>query len=348
MGRLKVDGVRVWTGRGVALGAAAAAIALSASALGRLDRRPRTQDAFLYADSVGVAPEVSGRILAFHVQENQRIPRGAAVAQIDPKPFGLRVEQAHAQVAALQAEIALTSREIKAQTSGAAAAAAQIRRARSQLSLAQDTVGRLSPLLPKGYATTQQLDEAITNENVAQAALAASIQQAAQAREAIGDTDALHAQLAAAEAVLALAERDLENTTLRAPFDGFVVGLDTSEGAFASAGRPLFTLVKADDWYAIGNFRETELAQISVGDPARVWLLAQHNQSLDGHVESLGRGVRPDEVGPGPGLPAVGRTLNWVTVAQRFPVRVRLDRIPAEWARLGTTASIAVSHDPSR
>jgi len=157
----------------------------------------------------------------------------------------------------------------------------------------------------------------------------------------------LQAQLTGAEAAVALAERDVRNAELRAPFDGLVAGLEIAAGEYAVAGHPLFTLIKTDKWYAVGDFRETELPEIRIGDPATVWLLGDHRRPVKGHVESLGWGVRPDG-GGGPGLPAVQRTLNWVIVAQRFPVRIQLDDPPADAMRIGATVSIVVRHDGTR
>jgi len=134
----------------------------------------------------------------------------------------------------------------------------------------------------------------------------------------------------------------LNHTIIRAPFDGLVSGLEITQGTYASAGHPLFTLIKANEWYAIGNFRETELPSIRVGDAATVWLLGAQNRAVSGRVESLGWGVAPPNPGS-PGLPKVGRTLNWVVIAQRFPIRVRLDDIPEGVARLGETANILVA-----
>jgi multidrug efflux system membrane fusion protein len=202
-------------------------------------------------------------------------------------------------------------------------------------------------LLGKGYVTAQQVDEARTNQRTAQSALTAAIQQAQQARQAVGDTLSLEAQLAGAQASVGLAERDLRETTIRAPFDGLVVGLDIAEGAYAVAGHPLFTLIKTQDWYAIANFRETELPNIAIGDPATVWMMADSNRPIRGHVESIGWGVRPEDAG-GPALPAVARTLSWVIVAQRFPVRVRLDEPPDAAMRIGATVSVVVRHDAAR
>jgi multidrug efflux system membrane fusion protein len=324
-----------------------AAIGLGAYALYRIDRAPRTHDSFLYADSAGIAPEVNGRIVRLLVRNNQRVKKGDPLIEIDPEPFDLRLRQARAQVAALQAQIDLTTRQVAAQSSGADAAATQIQRARSQLALAQDTVGRLAPLLGKGYVTAQQVDEARTNEHTAQSGLTAAIQQANQARQAVGDTASLEAQLAGAQATVGLAERDLRETTIYAPFDGLIAGLDIAEGAYAVAWHPLFTLIKTNEWYAVANFRETELRSIAIGDPATVWIMADNNRAIRGHVESIGWGVQPED-GGGPSLPAVGRTLSWVIVAQRFPVRVRLDDPPDLAMRIGATASVVVRHGAAR
>jgi multidrug efflux system membrane fusion protein len=342
MARLKPD-VRTWIGRAFAVAAFAAVALLATCTLRRIDEAPRTHDAFLYADSAQIAPEVSGRITALRVRENQRVAKGEPLVEIDREPFELRVEQAHAQVEALRGQIGVASRQVASQASGAKAAATQIERARTQLDLARNNVTRITPLLDKGYATAMQGDEAHTNENVAQAALSAALDQAKQAREAVGDTEALQAQIAGAESSLRLAERDLRNAVIYAPFDGLVAGLDLAEGAYAAAGHPLFTLIKADEWYAVANFRETELASVAVGDRATVWLLGSQNQALTGRVESLGWGVKPEDVGA-PSLPNVGRTLQWVIVAQRFPVRVRLDSVPEGVARIGATANVLVRH----
>jgi multidrug efflux system membrane fusion protein len=340
-----MTGRSVWLGRLIAALAVAAALGLTAWTLYVLDRRPRTHDAHLFAYSAGMAPEVSGRIVALHVTNNQRVKRGEPLVDVDPEPFELRVRQARAQVAALKAQINLTGRQVASQRSGADAAATQINHARAQLELAQDSLQRLEPLLGKGYVTKQQIDEARTNERNAAIALTTTTQQAHQARQAVGDAESLIAQLAGAEAAEALAERDLRLATLRAPYDGSVVGLQIAEGAYAVTGRPLFTLIKTDDWYAIADFRETEVPRIVVGDHATVWVMGSDDQPIRGHVESLGAGVQPDDGGGGSGLPVVARTINWVVVAQRFPVWVRLDDPPPHLTRIGATVSVRVQHD---
>jgi membrane fusion protein, multidrug efflux system len=339
-----VKRTKTWLARSIAALAVAAAVGLAIATLFVVDRRPRTHDAHLFAYSAGMATEVSGRILKLHVANNQRVNAGEPLVDIDPEPFELRLRQARAQVAALKAQISLTGRQVTSQKYGADAAATQISHAREQQALAQDTLHRLEPLLAKGYVTNQQIDEARTNERNAAIALTTATQQANQARQAVGDTDSLVAQLAGAEASESLAARDLRVTTLHAPFAGTVVGLQIAEGAYAIAGQSLFTLIKDEEWYAIADFRETELPRIAVGDPATVWTMSDDSRPIQGRVQSLGRGVQPED-GAGPGLPVVGRTLDWVVVAQRFPVWVRLDDPPPKLTRIGATASVRVHHD---
>jgi multidrug efflux system membrane fusion protein len=337
------------TARGKVIAAASIIIALVLCVLVvfALDRRPRTHDARLFAFSAAMASEINGRIVRVYVANDQPVTRGSPLILIDPAPYEMQLRQARAQVAALKAQIGLTGRQVESQNSGALAADSQVQRAVEQLKYAQDTRQRLEPLVSPGFVTQQQLDEARTNESSALAALHAITKDAKQAHQAVGDTLSLEAQLEGAEATEALAARNLDLTTLRAPFDGVVVGLQIAEGTFATSGRPLFSLIKSDAWYAIADFRETELPRIAVGDQATVWTMADSGRAIGGRVESLGSGVQSTDQ-DGPGLPQVGRDLDWVVVAQRFPVWVHLDHPPPEAMHVGMTASVKVHHGDSR
>jgi multidrug efflux system membrane fusion protein len=294
-----------------------------------------------------MASEINGRIVKILVTNDQPVKQGDPLLLIDPKPYEFQLQQARAQVAALKAQIDLTGRQVSAQGSGAQAAESQVRRAREQLVFAQDTRRRLEPLLSPGFVTQQQLDEARTNETTALATLDAQTKSAIQAHEAIGDTLSLEAQLQGAQAAEGLAARNLDLTTLRAPCDGIVVGLQIAEGTFALSGQPLFSLIKSNAWYAIADFRETELPRIAVGDRATVWTMAESTRAFEGTVESLGAGVQSSDQ-DGPALPKTGRDLDWVVVAQRFPVWVHLDHPPPEAMHVGMTASVKVHHAGAR
>lgn len=330
----------------------AATIAIVAIVLGILvvftiDRRPRTHDARIFAYSAAMASEINGRIIRVLISNDQHVEAGQPLILIDPAPYEMQLREARAQVAALKAQVALTGRQVTSQGTGVQAAENQVARAREQLRLSEETRKRLEPLLAPGYVTQQQVDEARTNEATALASLHALTHNATQARQAVGDTFSLQAQLEGAEAAEALAERNLNLTTLKAPFTGIVVGLQIAEGTFALTGRPLFSLIKSGAWYAVADFRETELPRIAVGDTATIWTMAQSTRAFTGRVESLGAGVQGSDQ-DGPDLPKVGRDLNWVVVAQRFPVWVRLDHPPPEAMHVGMTASVKVHHGVDR
>jgi multidrug efflux system membrane fusion protein len=334
-------------GRIIAFIAIAAALVLATLVVFTIDRRPRTHDARLFAYSAAMASEINGRIVRVYVTNDQPVSKGSPLILIDPAPYEMQLRQAQAAVAALKAQIGLTGRQVQSQNSGALAAESQVQKAVDQLKYARDTRQRLEPLVKPGFVTQQQLDEARTNESSALAALNAVTKSAQQAHQAVGDTLSLEAQLEGAEASEALAARNLDLTTLRAPFDGVVVGLQIAEGTFALSGHPLFSLIKSDAWYAIADFRETELPRIAVGDRATVWTMADSERAISGQVESLGSGVQSTDQ-DGPGLPQVGRDLDWVVVAQRFPVWVRLDHPPSGAMHVGMTASVKIQHGDSR
>src|SRR6201996_5762844 len=338
---------RSFRGKMIAATAIGLAVILGILVIFALDRRPRTHDARIFAYSSEMASEISGRIIQIPVTNDQDVAKGAPLLLLDPAPYEFQLRQARAQVAALKAQIALTGRQVTSQGSGAQAAESQVQRARDQLRYAEDTRRRLEPLVQPGFVTQQQLDEAKTNEAAAAASLQALTQSATQARQAIGDTLSLEAQLQGAEAAEANAARNYDLTTLRAPFAGKVVGLQIAEGTFAVAGHPLFSLIKSDAWYAIADFRETALPRIAVGDRATVWTMSESNTAFSGRGESLGAGVQSTDQA-GPGLPVPGRDLDWVVVAQRFPVWVRLDNPPPFAMHVGLTASVKVHHDGAR
>jgi multidrug efflux system membrane fusion protein len=308
----------------------------------RIDQRPRTDDAYLQADLVHMAPDVSGRIVELDVRDNQSVHKGDVLFRIDPDPYRMRVDQARAAVQGLEAKLGLTADQVAAQTSKADAAERGIGSAEAQRSLASSTLGRMEPLLGRGFVTAQQVDQARTAQRTAQIALQQARLQADEARQAITNTKPTEAELEGARATLALAERDLSKTVVRAPCDGRITALDIAAGEFAATGHPLFTIIDTEHWYAIGNFRETDLAGIEPGQGATVYIMAQPHRPVRGEVDSLGWGVASDVSATFGGLPHVERTLNWVRIAARFPVRVLLDAPPDDLMRYGATAVIVI------
>lgn len=314
----------------------------------RLDARPRTDDAFIEADIVHLAPDISGRIVSLNVHNNQAVRAGDILFVIDPEPYALKRNAAKAQSRALEAKIEDSLNEVASQVSKADAADTGIGNARVQLAQASSTLARLEPLLGKGFVTAEQVDQARTARDRARITLDEAIQQAHAARQAVSSIRPLEEQLAASQASEALAERDFDKTVVKAPFDGKVIGLNVAAGEYAGIGHPVFTLIDTAKWYAVANFRETEIARMAPGMAVTVYLMAQPKRALQGHIDSIGWAVLPDEASVVNGVPRVAKTLDWVRLAQRFPVRILLDQPPEDAMRIGASAVVVVRDDAPR
>jgi multidrug efflux system membrane fusion protein len=248
----------------------------------RMDRRPRTDDAYLLAYYANIAPEVSGQIISINIQNNQSVRAGDVLFAIDPEPFQFKLDAI-----------------------------------RAQHKLASLTLERMEPLLHKGYVTAEEIDQA----------------------SAAKDSSRANADLS---------QWDLVKTIVKAPFSGKIVGLNYAVGQYASTGVPLFTMIDTSRWYAVANFRETDIARMKLGSVAKVFVMSNPKQILQGHVESIGWGVTAEDASLSTGLPTIEKTLNWVRLAQRFPVRILLENPPPDLMRIGATAAVVVHCEPSQ
>jgi multidrug efflux system membrane fusion protein len=302
-------------------------------------------DPSIDADVVHVAAEVGGRIVNIPVEENSHVKQGDLLFQIDPVPFQLVVDQARASLEIAKAALETQRRFLSTQRSAAAVATDQTHSAETNLALAGRTVDRLLPLAGQGYVPTQQLDPAQIAQRDAVTLLQQARERQAAAIAAIDTDAAALATVQARQADLAIAERHLHDTTVRTTHAGRVVGLAVLSGEMVAPGQSLFTLVNDEEWFAVGNFRETDLHAIAVGDCATVYSMIDRTAAIKGVVQGLGAGVLDtDRVDLPRSVPYVERSLNWVIVAQRFPVRVRLVDPPQHLVRLGATAVVEMKH----
>lgn len=321
------------------------AAALLAYSLDRSKRYPSTDDATIDAEVVHVAPAVGGRILKIGVAENAHVHRGDLLFQIDPLPYQTAVEQAEAELTLARAALGTQGRAVATQRSGATIATDQVGRAAANQALAARTVARLKPLAASGYVPRQQLDQAEVALRDANSSLAQAREQQSAAHVAIDTVEGATAAVRARGAALVLAKRALADTTVRAPHDGRVVGLTVLSGEMVAPSQSLFTLVADEEWHAVGNFREGALRHVAPGDCATVYSLIDPSRAIRGTVDGVGSGVLDtDRVNLPRSVPYVEKSLNWVRVAQRFPVRVKLDAPPAQLMKLGASAVIEVRH----
>jgi multidrug efflux system membrane fusion protein len=332
-------------GKLIALAIIAVAVIVSLRSASWVGQHRSSSDASIDADVVHVAPEVGGRIIEIRVRENSPVHRGDILFQIDSLPYQLLVSQAQADLAVAEAQLDTQRRYVSTQRSNATIARDQITTAKANYELATRTAERLRPLTAKGYVPNQQLDQAdVTARDAATRLQQAQVQQLA-AVQAIDTIQAGESLVAARHAALALAKRHLEDTTVRALHAGLIVGLTVSSGEFVAPGQSVFTLINTEEWFASANLRETDLASVHAGDCVTVYSMLDRRLPVRGIVDSIGWGVLDqDRINLPRSVPYVERSLNWVRVAQRFPVRIRLEDPPSQVMRLGASAVVEVKH----
>ena len=172
------------------------------------------------------------------------------------------------------------------------------------------------------------LQSTFAQEERSKAMLTQSKAQHEQTQNAVTTLEPLINQRGAKASAIETARYNLNNCRVYAPFDARVTNLTISEGAYAHTGQQMFTLIDARTWWAVANFREGQLQHIAPGMRADVYVMSKPNVRFSGVVDSIGFGVTPDADVIGrfeQGLPDVQRTLNWVHLASRYPVRVRVE-----------------------
>ena len=387
--------------RRVSVGLAFAAAILALVVLYRTHHDPRTADAEVFANFIGIAPQVEGPIVHLRVRDNQFVKQGELLFEVDGRPYEYALEKAISDQTSLEGQIEDERRRINALVSAVSVAQANVRgaqadlrrwgaaidqaradvanaeqgvrRAKAEWMYANNNLHRLEPLLAKQFVTVDQVDRARTLEitqsealkqaesqlGVSQAALQSALAQYEQSGAGLDQSKAQHQQAqhavttleplinerGAREAAVKNARYNLNNCRVYAPFDARVTNLTISEGAYAHVGQQVFTLIDARTWWAIGNFREGQLQRIAPGMRADVYVLSTPNVRFAGVVDSVGFGVTPDPDIIGtlqPGLPDVQRTLNWVHLASRYPVRVRVLNPPPGLFRIGESAVVTI------
>ncbi len=286
---------------------------------------------------------------------------------------GRKIAAQNSAVEAARATLVQSTTGINTATSSVDVASATVSRAQAtaaaahaQLILATNNLNRIEPLLEKQYVTVEQVDTERTalrvaqgNYDEAQAALVQAQAQQAQAefRRREADSQAAEAQAKLAQSIHAIdrietliserpaksakvdnARLDLERCRVLAPFDAYVTNMNISIGAYAHPGGAMFTLVDTRAWWVVANYRESDLKSIHRGGRVDVYLMEHPDREFNGVVESIGHAVFPEDGKVLAGLPDIDKTLNWVHLSSRFPVRVRVEHPDPSLFRIGASA----------
>lgn len=282
-------------------------------------RSPWTRDARVRADVVTLSADVSGLIVSLRVQDNQHVMKGDLLLEIDPARYALAVEHVRRSVEVAKATMGQSEAAIIASEAQLKQRQSEERRRRS---------------LKQGFAISgEEWEKSSTDVAVAQAQLLSN-----QANLGLAQ-----ANVQLAKAALTQAELDLQRTRVVAPVSGYVTNLLTRQGDYASAGSALLALVDSDSFYVSGYFEETKLPRIEEGSRVRIQLMS--GETFGGTVQSIAFAITDRENSPGSRLLAnINPSYTWVKLAQRVPVRIRIDPEATSKGRLraGTTATVTV------
>lgn len=282
-----------------------------------------TEDAYVQADSVTIAPKVGGYVDAVLVTDNQMVRKGDPLVHLDRVQYQAALDKAHADVGNLQAGQDRISAQILQQEAQLMQAEAQQKTASLALQYAAAEATRYRPLVSTGASTDEHLAQLENTRDQAQAQLRASeaAVKAAHGRldESRAELAALKAQIDGAQAQLRRSQEDVDDTVLRSPLDGKVGDRGVRIGQLVQPGTRLMSIVPVAQLYVTANFKETQLGGMHIGQSVTLTVDALPDLHLAGTVESFAPGTGSEFAL----LPPENATGNFTKIVQRVPVRIR-------------------------
>nr|WP_256977301.1 HlyD family secretion protein [Bordetella genomosp. 10] len=304
-----------------------------------------TDDAYLQADAVTVAPKISGYVAEVYVADNQTVKVGDPLLRLDDGTYRAALDQAKATLAARDADLARAQAELRQQQASLEQAQAQQRVARLNAQHAEDEVRRYRPLAASGAETSERLANLVNTRDQAQATLAANTAAVAAAQAQLAVTaagiDQARAQAEAARASMRQSNLDMQDTVVRAAQPGRVGDRSVRVGQYVQPGTRAMTVVPVQNVYLVANFKETQIGRMRVNQPVTLRVDALPGTELHGVVDSFA---------PGTGsqfalLPPENATGNFTKIVQRVPVRIRIDTGPATRSLLLPGLSVTAEVD---
>ena len=277
-----------------------------------------TDNAYVRQDKVSVSALVGGDIVEVAVHENQKVKAGDLLFRVDPEPFRIAIAQAEAAIAAAQVKVVGLQTDL-------GNTGVDIGGAAEDVSFYEQAMKREQALMDRGFNTRARIESAQHDLADARSKLADARAKALAAQAALATSPVapgINPGVLAAEAQKRKAELDLAHSVVRAPVSGTITQTGSLQpGQLMMTGLPAVTIVRSDGGWVEANFKETELARMQVGQPAKLTFDAYPGIELSGHVASIGAGTGSEFSM----LPAQNANGNWIKVTQRVPVRIAID-----------------------
>jgi membrane fusion protein (multidrug efflux system) len=278
-----------------------------------------TDDAQVDGDISPVVARVGGYVQQIRFRDNQHVNAGDTLVVLDDRDYTIKVEQAEAALASARAQVNVSQSHVGSMRANVPPAQADVTALKARLWKVTQDFNRYQNLL-EGHAITQSQFDAVKAEKEAAAAqLAAARTQVAASRS----------EIASAEAAVDFAKLQLSYTVITAPVSGVASKRNIQVGQLVQPGQNMFALVNDSSIYVTANFKETQLAEMKVGQPAEIDVDAYPDHHFTGEVESFS-GATGAKFSL---LPPDNATGNFVKVVQRLPVRIKFDSLTEEWQR---------------
>jgi multidrug resistance efflux pump len=326
---------------------------------------PWTRDGLVRAQVIQIVPRVSGALVRVPIRNNQLVKKGDLLFEIDPSTFQATVNLARAQLDNIRDILKSLAEQVDGYRDTIQQRQAELIQAKLEVDAsaaeaenARIILGRANELFASGTNTQRDVDNKSTAHQVAvarlsearakvsqmTAALAQAKDDLARGLADLGAPGPDNPRLRRAAADLELAQLNLDFTKVWAPTDGYVTNLQLRVGDSAVANQPMLAVIDAGSFYVQAFFRETFVGNFQQGDRAVVTLMSYPDTPLQGSVDSIGWGIAQQNGSTGfEQLPSVKPTFEWIRLAQRIPVMVRIEKVPDNVKlRAGTTASVVV------
>jgi membrane fusion protein, multidrug efflux system len=305
-------------------------------------RHVETENAYVKAHIIAVSAEVAGRVIEVGVRDNQPVAAGALLFRIDPAPFEVAIAKTDAQMAVVRTDLASLRADYRV-------ALAEAREAEERIDFTTRQLDRQRQLKERGMGREDTFDEARHNLDVARARLAAVQERAARVLASLSGDPGLpadrHPRFLEAQAARNGAQLDLAHTRVTAAAAGVVSNMKLQVGEFVARGVPVFSLIESRDTWVEANFKETQLASVRVGQPARIVADAYPGVEWTARVSAISPATGAEFAL----LPPQNATGNWVKVVQRVPVHFAIEQTPEQPPlRAGMTVTVSVDTGHSR
>jgi len=295
-----------------------------------------TDNAYVNAHLVHIAAQVSGQVLTLNVDENLSVAKDAVLLTIDPTPYKIAVERAAAQLQQARYQVQRSKASLQD-------AEALVRQREAELQNISANNTRTQELLANKLVAKERSDLTETQLKIAEAALDSARARLAAERANLGTSGEGNESIRQATAALEQAQWDLDNCEVRSPLDGNVVSLNVRAGDVVAKNQTLLRLIDTSEFWIDANFKETQLENIAPGSDAEIEIDMYPGKVFHGKVDSISGGSGSAFAL----LPTQNATGNWVKVAQRIPVKIRVIDVDADYPlRIGSSGSVKVRTRP--